>query len=173
MNWIVSLRRYVGIAFLLLLSFVLGGLVYGGIGSSDRIKESSSPANQVGTVLGNAEEITEVPVRKLKEIEYEELSPDRAQKAIEYKMIFNEQLYDDYYNGFFVNQKIIAVEDIKTGTEYYVFTGEERTGNPHWLGNNNLFFYTHRGTSCRGVYLVDARDKETQFGGFSFNFEGG
>lgn len=87
-------------------------------------------------------------------------------------MSFDSQLYNDYYNDFFLNQKIISVQDIKTSREYYVFTGEERTGDPHWLGNDYIFFTTYCGTSCQGIYLIDTRNKESELGVTSYLFEG-
>lgn len=172
MNWIGRLRSYVGVGILLLLTFVLGGLFPRGFKNSGRLKESNLPAVQTGAVLGNAEEKANNSDRKLKKIKYEELSPDGAQKVIKYKMVFDEQLYDDYYNEFFINQKIIAVEDIKTSKEYYVFTGEERTGDPHWLGDDYIFFTTNCGTSCQGLYLVDVRNKESELAVISYVFNG-
>lgn len=112
---------------------------------------------------------------KMKEIEYEEFSPDRSKKIILYKMVFNRDLYSGYYNDYFYNSVVVAAVDIEDRREYYVFTGEERTGNPHWLGNNHVFFTTHCGTACKGVYLVDTGDRETRLAvwGYTFSKEKG
>lgn len=112
---------------------------------------------------------------KTKEIEYEEFSPDRSKKIILYKTAFNRNFYSGYYNDYFYNNIIVAAVDIENQREYYVFTGEERTGDPHWLGNNRVFFTTHCGTACKGVYLVDTRNRETQLAvwGYLFSEEKG
>lgn len=166
---IFGLRLFVVLFFL-----VLSWLTAYQIGFREMLENGpTAVVKESDQLLGLSVKAPEKTGHKSKEVEYEEISPDNLQKAIEYKMSFDPQLYDDYYNDFFLNQKIISVKNIRTYKEDYVFTGEERTGSPHWLGNNNLFFYTHCGTSCRGIYLVDTRDKETRFGGFSFSFEGG
>jgi len=127
------------------------------------------------TVLGAIQEAVDDlelrrPEEKIKEIEHEEFSPDRSKKVILYKMVFDSDFYRGYYNDYFYNNIIVAVADIENQREYYVFTGEERTGDPHWLGNNHVFFTTHCGTACKGVYLVDTRDKETQLAVWDYLF---
>lgn len=104
----------------------------------------------------------------LKSLQYKELSPDKSQEIIVYKLKFDPALYNDYYRDYFPNNTVIAVRNIKTQDEDYLFTGEERTGNPHWLGNNNVFFTAYCGTSCQGIYLIDVRDKETYTGVLSY-----
>ncbi len=76
-------------------------------------------------------------------------------------MAFTRTLHNGYYAAYFYNYIVVASVDIENQREYYVFTGEERTGDPHWLGNNYVFFTTYCGTACKGLYLVDTRDKET------------
>lgn len=113
-------------------------------------------------VMGAIEEVLDNrEARKVKDIEHEEFSPNQLKKVVVYKMTFDPELYNDYYEDYFYNRKIIAVRDIKSRREEYIFTGEERTGDPHWLGNNYVFFTTYCGTACRGLYLVDTRNKET------------
>lgn len=130
------------------------------------------------TVLGAIQEaVDDLDLRraeeKIKEIGYEEFSPDRSKKIIRYKMAFNRNLHSGYYNDYFYNNVVVAVVDIENQREHYVFTGEERTGDPHWLGNNYVFFTSYCGTACKGVYLVDIRDKETQLAGWDYVFSKG
>ena len=110
----------------------------------------------------------------LKTLQYKELSPDEAKEAIVYKIKFDPTLYENYYQDYFPNNTIIAVKETKTGRVDYVFTGEERTGNPHWLGNSHIFFTTYCGTACQGIYLVNVQNKETRLGvlGYTFSEEG-
>lgn len=127
------------------------------------------------TILGAIQEaVDDLDLRRaekeMKEIEYEELSPDQSRKAVLYKMLFDSNLYNGYYNDYFYNKMIVAAVDIEGQREYYVFTGEERTGNPHWLGNNYVFFTTYCGTACKGLYLIDIRNKETLLTTLSYIF---
>lgn len=106
----------------------------------------------------------------LKTLEYKELSPDESKEILVYKMKFNSALYDDYYKEYFPNKKIIAVRHLDNQQEDIVFTGDERTGSPHWLGNEYIFFTSYCGTACQGVYLIDTGNKETRQGVWGYIF---
>lgn len=161
-----GLRLFV-VSFFLVLFWLTGYQ----IGFREKLENGPTVVKESSHLLGLSVKAPEEPSHKLKEVEYEELSPSRTQKAIEYHMIYNEQLYDDYYNEFFINQRIIAVEDTKTRRETYVFTGEERTGRPHWLSDHFIFFSYYCGTSCQGLYLVNSESKETHLAVLSYVFD--
>ena len=164
---IFGLRLFV-VLFLLVLSWLTGYQ----IGFREKLENAPPVVKENDQLLGLSVKAPEKPSHKLKEIGYEEISPDNLQKAIEYKMSFDPQLYDDYYNDFFLNQKIISVKNIRTDKEDYVFTGEDRTGDPHWLGNDKIFFTTYCGTACQGLYLVDTGNKESELAVISYVFDG-
>lgn len=115
---------------------------------------------------------SEKQVKDLKTIRYSEISPDRAKNISIYKLSFNKDLFDDY-DQYFESQNLIGLEDVETGDRRYLFIGEERTGDPHWLGNDHIFFTTKCGTDCQGLYLLDTRDKESRLGVLSYVFENG
>jgi len=170
MVWKNSLKKVGGIT-LLLIAVGLSGFILLDLGSFGVQIWREAVVKEKDQLLGVSVKASEKPGHRLKEIEYEEISPDNLQKAIEYKMSFDSQLYDDYYKDFFLNQKIISVKNIKTDREGYVFTGEEKVGDPHWLGNDKIFFTTYCGTACQGLYLVDTRSKESQLAVISFYFQ--
>ncbi len=99
----------------------------------------------------------------LKRVEYREVSPDGARTALQYQMKFRPDLYQDYYRDYYPNQSIIAVANHKDNTEQYLFTGDDWTGDPHWIGNDYVFFTAHCGTDCESIYLVNVGSKETLF----------
>lgn len=90
---------------------------------------------------------------------YEELSPDGSKKITRYKLNDTSDLFANKYTTYLDNNVIIAVTNNlgSTEREYYIFIGEERTGEPHWLGNNYVFFTNHCGSSCQGLTLLDVR----------------
>ena len=105
-----------------------------------------------------------------KVIEYQEGSPDGKNIVTLYKLPYNPSVHIDYYQDYFQNQKIIVVRDLNSQKEYVVFTGEERTNDPHWLGNKHIFFTTYCGTACKGVYLVNTNNKESDFAVWAYIF---
>lgn len=111
--------------------------------------------------------LSEQQAEKLRQLRYAEVSPDKVKNIFIYKLIFNKGLYKDYYD-YLESQNIIALEDVKTKHEKYLFIGEERTGDPHWLGNDHVFFTTRCGTDCQGLYLLDTRDQEAKLGVLSY-----
>lgn len=98
----------------------------------------------------------------------QEFSPDNSDKVILYMQEFNPKRFTDYYKDYFPNKAIISVEHQESLVKRTIFTGEERIGNPHWLGNDYIFFTTYCGTSCKGVYLINVRSKETNLAVLSF-----
>ncbi|MDA2936542.1 hypothetical protein MYX06_04970 [Patescibacteria group bacterium AH-259-L05] len=107
---------------------------------------------------------------KLKELIYEQVSPDQTKKVLVYEMKFDPRLYKGYYEEYFSNSLIISVRELESGRENYIFTGEAYGSYPHWLGNEHVFFTSRCGTACKGLYLIRAGDKETRFGGLSYMF---
>jgi hypothetical protein len=131
------------------------------------------PSERAPKVLGSEE--AKPPVKKdpsLREPDYEETSPDRQNRIIRYKIKdYNENLYSNYH-GYLDSNVLIALASLEEEREKYIFVGEERTGDPHWLGNDYIFFTTYCGTSCQGIYLIDTRNKESELGVISYLFEG-
>lgn len=160
MNLRDSFRGY---KLVILVLLVLGlGIALANERSVKKPKWSFETEKEKEDVLAAIQEaIDDRTLRKLKEIKYEEFSPDQSKKIILYKTAFDPGLYNNYYVDYFYNREIIAVRDIEDQREEYIFTGEERTGDPHWLGNNYVFFTAYCGTACKGLYLIDTRDKET------------
>lgn len=127
---------------------------------------STVAAKHKGGAVSETEQKTEET--GLKQIESSEISPDKTKEAIEYNLKFDLALFNDYYGDYFPNQNIIAVREIESGRENYVFVGEDRTGDPHWLGNEHIFFTSYCGTACQGIYLVDTRSKESELAVLSY-----
>lgn len=101
---------------------------------------------------------------------YEELSPNRDRKVIRYKLNYQPQLFSSRYATYFDNNVILAVvENIgDVERERFLFTGEERTSDPHWLGNKYLFFKVHCGSSCQGLVLLDTENRQIWKGVLSY-----
>lgn len=101
---------------------------------------------------------------------YEELSPNRDRKVIRYKLDYRPELFSKSYTTYLDNNAILAVVknigDVER--ESFLFIGEERTGNPHWLGNRYLFFKAHCGSSCQGLILLDTENRQIWNGVLSY-----
>lgn len=89
---------------------------------------------------------------------FEELSPDGEKKIIRYESDYLPELFSNDYKTYLNNKVIIAlVENVnyEWARESYILVGEERTDNPHWLGNKFIFFSAHCGSSCQRWDLLD------------------
>lgn len=93
----------------------------------------------------------------------QEFSPDGEHKIVLYEMPFMGDGELDYRN-YLNNQYFYSVEDVSlsSGRETYVFVNDYKTGYPHWLGNEHIFFTSSCGTGCRGLYLVNTNSKESR-----------
>lgn len=89
----------------------------------------------------------------------QEVSPQLTKRVITYKLN-NESLFKD--------QIIMAVEDLNIQKEDYIFIGEER--KPKWLDDDHVFFTSYCGTACKGIYLIDIRNKEVKLATLSYIF---
>lgn len=98
-------------------------------------------------------------IKPIREKDYEELSPDGSKKAIRYKLYYNPDLFSNNYTTYLDNNVIIAVTNNVENTEreYYIFIGDEKTGEPHWISNNYVFFTSYCGSSCQHLTLLDTR----------------
>ncbi len=98
---------------------------------------------------------------KAKELKlvYSETSPDRTKKVLLYETPFNGSSQLDYQN-YLSNKYFFAVRELNSRRERYVFVNDYKTGNPHWLGNEHIFFTGGCGTGCRGLHLVNINSKE-------------
>lgn len=94
---------------------------------------------------------------------YLERSPNGEQDIILYEMPFVGEGELDYRN-YLHNQYFYAVRDISftSGRETYVFVNDYKTGYPHWLDNEYIFFTSGCGTGCQGMYLVNVNTRETR-----------
>lgn len=92
---------------------------------------------------------------------HEEISPNGEEKIILYEAPFTGKGDLDYRN-YLSNQYLFSVETLKDGRESQIFVNDYKTGNPHWLGNEHVFFTSGCGTGCQGVYLVNTRSKESR-----------
>lgn len=101
---------------------------------------------------------------------YEELSLDGSKKITSYELGFNPSLFANNYTTYLDNNVIIAVTNIfpDVEREYYIFIGEDRTGAPHWINNNYVFFTHHCGSSCQGLTLLDVRTGQRWLAVLSF-----
>lgn len=102
-----------------------------------------------------------------KTLTYRENSLDGTKQIIRYSFNNHPELFTDY-KDYLNNNVFIALKDLADNKESYVFIGEERTNNPHWLGNEHIFFTTYCGTACKGIYLVNILNKDTELGIFSY-----
>lgn len=96
---------------------------------------------------------------QLREV-HSETSPDGLREIILYERPFigeSEREYSNYLN----NRYLFVVREFEHWTEREIYIGDYKVGNPHWLGNNFIFFTGGCGTGCRGFYLVDTRSKES------------
>src|SRR3989344_1612003 len=122
---------------------------------------SRLPRNQKDT------ELTKNEPQTLKELQYEELSPNSSKKIISYNFAFDLSIFRDYYKDYFNNDTVVSVLDMEDSSENYIFTGS-RIGETKWLGNNHIFFTSYCGSSCQGIYLVNVFSKETRQGVLSY-----
>lgn len=90
---------------------------------------------------------------------FQELSPDGSSTIYRYKLSNTANLFGNIFTTYLDNNIIISrvenFDDLQR--EYYIFIGEERTGNPHWLGNNHVFFTSYCGSACQGLILLDVK----------------
>lgn len=102
---------------------------------------------------------------KAKELKlvYSETSPDGTKKVLLYETLFNGSNQLDYQN-YLSNKYIFAARELNSGRERDVFVNDYKTGNPHWLGNEHVFFTGGCGTSCQGLYLVNVNSRESHHG---------
>ncbi len=156
MNWKVSLSlKYPLIlliitssVFLMLVTLTLGSILY-----ESRRSWDGSEQRRI------REEPPEVFIKK--DRLSSEVSPLMTKSVIAYT-INNKPLFQ--------NHIMIAIQDVDGQKEEPVFIGEERTGTPDWLDDDHIFFTSYCGTACKGVYLIDVRNKETKLATLSFTF---
>jgi|GEM_PF-6114146 len=93
---------------------------------------------------------------------YEELSPNGDRKVVRYKLNYQLGLFSGSDTTYFDNNIVLAlIENVgDMEREQFLFVGEERTGDPHWLGNKYIFFEAHCGTSCQGLTLLDTQNRQ-------------
>ncbi len=96
---------------------------------------------------------------QLREV-HSETSPDGLREIILYERPFTgDREYE--YRSYLNNQYLFAVKEFENGVEREIYIGDYKVGNPHWLGNDFIFFTGGCGTGCKGFYLVDTRSKES------------
>lgn len=100
---------------------------------------------------------------------HQESSPDGKKIILMYEMPFHPGL-NDYYYDYLSSQYFIAVKEIESSRERYIFVGDYKTGFPHWLDNEYIYFTAGCGTSCQGLYLVNTRSRESRSAVLSYIF---
>lgn len=102
---------------------------------------------------------------------FEETSPDEDQKIQAYYNEFDPEFFHNYST--IARDKAVFLLSSKEDhqSKNVVFTGDERTGYPHWLGNENIFFTAFCGTGCEGLYLVNVFSRKTLQGGLAYLFD--
>ncbi|MBI2017987.1 hypothetical protein HYS92_02965 [Candidatus Daviesbacteria bacterium] len=88
-----------------------------------------------------------------KDLLYQEISPLQTKYIIVYGLD---------------NEFLITTKDLISQKEEYIFVGEE--SKPQWLDDDHIFFTSYCGTACKGVYLIDVRNKEVKLGVLSYVF---
>lgn len=160
--------------FLIVVSLTVlftAGLFFGRYSSLGGRRVGENLSKSEPEVLGASEEAAGLGKVVLRELDYEENSPNRERKILRYQIKnYSENLYSNYF-GYLDSKVFLALAELDEEREKYIFVGEERTGDPHWLGNDYIFFATHCGTSCQGLYLVDVRNKESQLAVISYYFQ--
>ena len=96
-----------------------------------------------------------------RELIYQEASSDNTKIILMYQMPFHPGLNDHYYD-YLSSQYFIAVKEVETDRERYIFVGDYKTGFPHWLDNEYIYFTAGCGTSCQSLYLVNTRNQESR-----------
>ncbi|MDP4011241.1 MAG: hypothetical protein Q8P72_03365 [Candidatus Roizmanbacteria bacterium] len=153
MNWKDRLYRLKKRSIISILIMVLLGIsvffLY--VGLWDAREQEDVNIDALGEIHSNIE--------PKKEITHQEISPDGQKKIVRYELGYIPQLFASNYVTYLDNKIIIAVTNNvgDSEREYYTFIGEARTGYPHWLGNNYVFFTSYCGTSCQGLMLLDVR----------------
>lgn len=105
-----------------------------------------------------------------KNASFEELSPDGLKKVAAYNQEFDPIFFENYSSIATDTTVMIAGSKDDFLDRKIVYTGDKWEGEPHWLGNDHLFFSARCGTSCSGLYLVDVRTRKTLLGTVSSMF---
>lgn len=92
-----------------------------------------------------------------------ETSPNGVKEILLYETPFNGRNKLDYQN-YLSNQYLFSIRELNSKREKYVFVNDYKSGNPHWLGNEHIFFTGGCGTGCQGLYLVNINSKESHTG---------
>lgn len=153
MSWKVKSRKRLVTVFIA--GFFL--LLLLGLFSWQRLQNKAT-VKGIETTVNNSKTTNQ---KKEPEISYSEVSPDGLKQIILYEMPFNGENQLEYYS-YLSNQFIFAVKELDSSKERYIFVNDYKTGNPHWLGNEHIFFTSGCGTGCQGLYLVNTDSKETR-----------
>jgi len=100
---------------------------------------------------------------------HQELSPNGDKFILMYEIPDHPGLNSDYYN-YLSGRYAITVKETDSGRERFVFVGDYKSGSPHWLGNDFVYFTAGCGTACQGLYLVNTGNKETWLAVLSYIF---
>lgn len=117
-------------------------------------------------VLGEKTETVQESKQQRKLV-YQEFSPDGEKNLILYELPFLGKGELEYRNHL-ANQYSIIVETLSNGSESQIFAHDDKTGYPHWLGNEDIFFTGGCGTGCQSLYLVNVNSRESRQGLLEF-----
>ena len=102
---------------------------------------------------------------------FEELSPVKTETVLAYDQEYDTSFFDEY-SAIAADNVVMIVRSENDRKKKIVYTGDEWhwEGDPHWLGNEHIFFTGHCGTSCQGLYLVNVNNKKTLLGVITYMF---
>lgn len=104
-----------------------------------------------------------------RKLSHQEISPDKKRRIRMYEMPFSSGFQQHYYD-YLSSQFTIAVAEEDSNREQYIFVADYKSGNPHWLDNDYVYFTAGCGTACRGLYLVNTNNKESRIAVISYMF---
>lgn len=97
---------------------------------------------------------------------YSEVSPTGTEEIIQYKRIFHGK-YDLAYRNYLANQYILAVKNLDSQREFFLSINDYKSGRPHWLDNDYVFFSGGCGSSCSSLHLINTKTKQIHQAVFS------
>lgn len=163
MNWRDKSRKPAVNFFRTLPIFLLLLLILLGVNGKSENSEPAKTPEATDRKINHNGELKKTPTHK-------EDSPDGTKQIIRYQLSHDPSLFSNYEN-YLNNNIFITLKDLTGNQESYIFVGEERTGDPHWLDNKYVFFTAHCGTACQGLYLVNTTSKTVKHAVISYFFE--
>lgn len=134
-----------------------------------RLRDLEGRFEEIESYLENRKEEVLGLEENDRKLAHQESSPNGNELILMYEMPDHSGLNSDYYN-YLSGQYFITVKEVDSGRERFVSVGDYKSGYPHWLGNDFIYFTAGCGTACQGLYLVNTRDKESDLAVLSYIF---